>query len=333
MALWSWNVDSVQAESVTGKIVELMRTALIATMCNEGPYILEWVAYHRLIGFTKIVVCTNDCVDGSPELLDLLAERGLLRHLRCTTQPDGKAQLYAYQQVEALLADNWPDVLMVLDADEFLNIHVASGKVADLIATVPEATAFLINWRIFGSSGHESWSSEPVLRRFTRAAEQQNGVNWSYKTLFRMPDAYHCPLLPHGPGYARSERIDELRPVDGGGSPLPQRYARSEGFLQSEPGHVSWTLAQVNHYNTRAWQDYLVKHRRGGGLGLDRWDRAGSWTNLDRNEEEDLSIQRHLPALELALNTLLLDPHIRAAHDLCCTLYGKHVASFNAVSA
>jgi hypothetical protein len=304
-----------------------MRTALAATMCNEGPYILEWVAYHRLIGFTEIVVCTNDCVDESTALLDVLAERGLLRHLRCPTQPDGKAQLYAYRQIEALFSGAWPDVLMVLDADEFLNVHVADGEVADLLAAVPEATAFLVNWRIFGSSAQERWSPEPVLRRFTRAAAQQNGVNWSYKTLFRLPDAYHCPLLPHGPGYARADRLHELRPVDGGGRLLPQRYARSEGFLQTEPGQVSWSLAQVNHYNTRAWEDYLVKHRRGGGLSHDRWDRAGSWTNFDRNEEEDLSIQRHLPAVDAALRDLLADTAVRTAHERCCALYGEHVAS------
>jgi hypothetical protein len=310
-----------------------MRTALVATMCNEGPYILEWVAYHRLIGFSEIVVCTNDCIDDSPALLDLLADRGLLRHLRCPTQPDGKAQLFAYRQVEALFADDWPETLMVLDADEFLNIHVGDGTVAGLIAAVPEATALLINWRIFGSSGHEHWSPEPVLERFTRAAEQQHGVNWSFKTLFRLPDAYYCPLLPHGPGHARAERVEEIRPVDGGGRPLPRRYARSEEFLQSEPGQVSWALAQVNHYNTRAWQDYLVKHRRGGGLGLDRWDRTGSWGNFDRNEEEDVSIQRHLPALRRALGTLLAEPAIRAAHERCCTRYGGHVAALAAQSA
>ena len=291
--------------SITDEIDHIVKTGLVATMCNEGPYILEWVAYHRLIGFGEIVVCTNDCADGSPELLDVLAERGLLRHLRCLTQPDGKAQLHAYSQAEALLSSDWPDVLMVLDADEFLNIHVGGGGVADLLAAVPKATAFLINWRIFGSSGYERWSPEPVVRRFTCAAEQQNGVNWSYKTLFRLPDAYHCPLLPHGPGYARVERLEQLHPVDGGGRPLPERYARSEGFLQSEPGRVTWALAQVNHYNTRSWEDYLVKHRRGGGLGLDRWDRSGSWANFDRNEEKDVSIQRHLPALEAALGEML----------------------------
>ncbi len=302
-------------------------------MRNEGPYLLEWVAYHRLIGFDDIVVCTNDCVDGSPDLLDLLAAGGLLRHLRCETQPDGKAQLHAYRQVEHLLGDDWPEVVMVLDADEFLNIHVGGGRVEELLAAVPDATAFLVNWRIFGSSGHDRWSSGSVLQRFTHAAEQEHGVNWSFKTLFTLPEAYRCPLLPHGPGYARPARLRDLRPVDGGGRPLPEVYARSEGFLQSEPGRVSWTLAQVNHYNTRTWEDYAVKHSRGGGLGLDRWDRDGNWQVFDRNEEEDVSIQRHLPALDAAMAELLADPAIRAAQDCCCRLYGEHVASLSAARA
>ena len=311
----------------------MTRTALVATMRNEGPYLLEWVVYHRLIGFNEIVVCTNDCVDDSPALLDLLAARGFLRHLPCASQPDGRAQLHAYRQVEALYGDDWPDWIMVLDADEFLDVHLGSGSVADLIAAVPDATAFLVNWRIFGSSGHDRWSSEPVTRRFTRAATRDHGVNWSYKTLFRHPDAYRCPLLAHGPGYAREERLHDLHPVDGGGRPLPERYARSEGFLQSKPGTVSWELAQVNHYNTRARQDYLVKHRRGGGLGLGRWDRDENWRVFDRNEEEDIGIQRHLPALEAALGDMLADPAIRAAHERCCRLYQEHVAQFASTHA
>jgi hypothetical protein len=291
------------------------------------------VVYHRLIGFTELVVCTNDCVDGSPELLDRLVERGLLRHLPCMPQPDGKAQLHAYREVEALFGSDWPDTLMVLDADEFLNIHVGDGTVQALLAAVPDATAFLINWRVFGSSGHVRWSPEPVLRRFTRAAVQANGVNWSYKTLFRLPEAYHCPLLPHGPGFARPNRVRELRPVDGGGRELPARYARAEAFLQSEPGTVSWALAQVNHYNTRAWEDYTVKHHRGGGLGPDRWVRDESWRVFDRGEEEDRSIQRHWPAVEGALDDLLADPAIREAHERCCDLYGRHVADLGAAAA
>jgi hypothetical protein len=298
---------------------------LVATMRNEGPFILEWIAYHRLIGFEQMLICTNDCVDGSPALIDILEDRGLVRHLPCAPLPHEKAQLVAYRKAEAVLAADWPPVVMVLDADEFLNIHVGDGRVPALLGAVPDATTFLVNWRVFGSSGHRDWSPDPVTRRFVRAAELASGVNWPYKTIFTNPRAYHCPLLPHGPGFARAECVNEIRVVDGGGVELPERYARSEEFLQSEPGTVTWALAQVNHYNTRSCADYLAKHARGGGQGPERWARDENWAVFDRNEEEDTSIQRWLPQLDAALAALMADDEIRTAHERCCALYAQHV--------
>lgn len=306
------------------------RIALVATMRNEGPFLLEWLSYHRLIGFTEIWVASNDCEDGSPALLDALAERSLLTHLRCTPRPEEKAQIVAYEAIAARLAGEWPDWLMVLDGDEFLNVHVGEGRVVDLIDALGNATAAMINWRVFGSAGERRWSGDGVMRRFTRAAARDHGVNRPYKTLFREPEAYQCSLLPHGPGYAKDEAVAAIRAVDGGGQPLPEHYARSTEFLQSEPGTVDWRLAQVNHYNTRSWEDYLAKHARGGGQGPGRWDRDGNWPVFDRNEEEDVSIWRHFPGTGAAVAALLEDPAIAPAHRRCLDLYGAHVAALSA---
>ena len=296
---------------------------LVATMRNEGPFILEWLAYHRHIGFNEIIVCSNDCVDGSAELLDELDRAGWLHHIRCDPGPEDKPQLFAYAKADEQLKLADGDWAMVLDADEFLNIHVGRGTVQDLVASTPDATAFMINWRVFGNSGFDEWSSELVMRRFTRAASLDSGVNLSFKTLFTKAEAYHCRLLPHGPGFAKPSAVGELRCVGGDGKLLPPRYAAAEEFLQSEPGTVSWKLAQINHYNTRSWQDYLVKHRRTGGLH--QWDRDVNWNAFNRNEEVDLSIQRHLPGVEEAVRELLSDSRIHARFQQCCSLYAEHV--------
>ena len=39
-------------------------------MKNEGPYILEWLAYHRIVGFEDFLIYTNDCEDGTTEILE-----------------------------------------------------------------------------------------------------------------------------------------------------------------------------------------------------------------------------------------------------------------------
>lgn len=295
-------------------------------MRNEGPFILEWVAYHRSIGFTDIVVCTNDCVDGSPDLLDRLQALGLLTHLAHTVATGEKAQLAAYRRAEALPVVRDADWAMVLDGDEFLNIHVGDGTVPELIDAVPEATAFLINWRLFGHSGHDRWSPDFVAERFTRAALPDDPVNLSFKTLFTKIDAYGCKLMPHQPLFADKDRMAELVTVDGAGRRLPERFAAAEGFLQSEPGTVSFALAQVNHYNTRSREDYLVKHHRGGGLDI-AWDLEESWRVFNKNDVVDRSIANKLARMKAIYAALLEDAELGRLHERCRTLYRAHIAA------
>ena len=297
-------------------------------MRNEGPYILEWLAYHRAIGFTDVIVCTNDCVDESPALLDRLQELGLLVHLRSKPATQRDAQLVAYTLAAAHPLTNAADWAMVLDADEYLNVHVGGGRVDDLIDAVPDATAVCVNWRLFGSSGRRRWSPDLVTERFTRAAPLEHGVNRPYKTLFTRLDAYGCKLLSHQPRFPHAHELASLRYVDGAGRSLPSWVfdESRDAFLQSEPGTVSWKLAQVNHYNTRSRDDYLAKHRRGGGIPVD-WDRDACWPVFDRNEEEDRTIAPKLPAMKRALAALREDGELMALHARCCALYGAHVAA------
>ncbi|MBV9200702.1 MAG: glycosyltransferase family 2 protein [Alphaproteobacteria bacterium] len=301
---------------------------LAATMRNEGPYILEWVAHHLAIGFTDIVICTNDCVDESPALLDRLQELAPVTHLVNEVGADEKAQLAAYARIEKLPLLRDVVWAMVLDADEFFNIHVGTGSVSDLIDAVPQATAFLINWRIFGSAGHAEWRPGMITERFTKAAGLDDAVNLSFKTLFTKIDAYHCKLLPHQPRFPHETRRSELHYVNGGGMGLPSYFCDESraDFLQSEPDQVSWKLAQINHYNTRSSEDYLVKHQRGGGLNI-RWDRDASWAAFNKNDDTDITITSKLPATKAVLSMLLTDDELRRRNQRCCELYRELIAA------
>ena len=85
----------------------------------------------------------------------------------------------------------------------------------------------------------------------------------------------------------------------------------------------------MNHYNTRSRDDYFAKHRRGGGIPVD-WDRESCWPIFDRNEEEDLTIARKLPAMKQALETMRGDAELVRLHQRCCELYGDHVDALKA---
>ena len=64
-----------------------------SAMKDEGPDVLEWVCYQRAVGFDEVLVYTNDCTDGSDDLLDALnharghLQREVAQHVRMRRTP------------------------------------------------------------------------------------------------------------------------------------------------------------------------------------------------------------------------------------------------------
>jgi hypothetical protein len=58
-----------------------MHITSITPMKDEVPFILDWIAYHLLIGINDMFVFSNDCMDGTNIMLKRLDEMGIVRHL------------------------------------------------------------------------------------------------------------------------------------------------------------------------------------------------------------------------------------------------------------
>lgn len=56
---------------------------VFAAMRNEGPFIVEWVSWYRMLGF-EVLIGINDCTDHSPALLERLAAEGWCRFFEHT---------------------------------------------------------------------------------------------------------------------------------------------------------------------------------------------------------------------------------------------------------
>ena len=282
------------------------RFLVISTMKNEGPYILEWLAHHRAIGFTDFLVFTNDCTDGTDLLLDRLTQRGLVVHERnqvLRRGPHKSALKHAFAQ--PLYAEaGW---VFVADSDEFLNIRTGAGRVTDLVRYFPGADAVPVTWRMFSNAGLVGLPEGLVTECLTDAEPDTPapGAKGRFvKTLFRRSgDIVQLGL--HGPHYAEGAAPvwgSAERAADPGSDPL--RPARLFGY----------EVAQVNHYAVRTVDAYLIKRDRGRAnhvgetLGAEYWDR---WC---RGGARDVSIHRHLPALRCELDMLRDDP-VTAALD------------------
>ena len=107
-----------------------MKALAILTVRNEAAFLLEWVAHHLTTGFTDILAFSNDCSDGTDRMLDRLAEMGLLTHIRNDGPHAEGPQWAALKRADKHPLRKKADWIMVVDIDEFVNIHADDHTLA-----------------------------------------------------------------------------------------------------------------------------------------------------------------------------------------------------------
>ncbi len=240
------------------------KRVLLSSFRNEAPFVLEFVAHHKGLGFDEIIIASNDCTDGTAEILDALAARGVIRHIPCQPPPNIRPQAFAYAQIRQSFPVDQADWLMILDADEFLNIHIGDGTLTDLIATQADADLVLINWACFGSGGQERWVDEPTASRFLLRLRTLEG-NGPVKTLIRQPRRWkqfsnHHPFGWLAGGSLRLAFAAGLWTEDVAGETVEFGTYRS---VKTRVG--SFRFAQINHYLTRTVDSFDLRRARGHG--------------------------------------------------------------------
>ncbi|MDZ4086213.1 MAG: glycosyltransferase family 2 protein [Tabrizicola sp.] len=292
---------------------------VLSTMKDEGPFVVEWVAHHLALGFTELMVYTNDCSDGTDTLLKRLEAMDTGVHHRENVIPKGMkphpSMLKAAAEEPLIVNSDW---VLVIDADEFMVINHPSGTLDGLVTDLNamDAHAIVMTWRIFGSSGVRDWSRAPITDQFTRAAPEFWNKGWGTKTMLRF-DAAHQRLGMHRPvikeKFRETDYPDSQHWVNGSGRPL-EEWFKFRGW-RSIRRTVGYDWAQINHYAIKSMDAYTLRKFRGNANG--KLTKYGSdyWSLQDRNEVEDLKIARHRDRRERIMAALLQDDEVRALHE------------------
>jgi hypothetical protein len=211
---------------------------------NEAPYLLEWIAYYRVLGFGQITIYDNCSNDASPQILHALSKAGVINAVHWKHRK--RKQSRAYEQAARRLRP-FVEWCLYVDLDEFLVLDEGL-RLGDIVPAEPDVLAVLLCWRMFSSAGRRNRDTGLVIEQFTKAAAQNARV---VKSLVRIGALRR--MMVHMPKPSCGERMvdAEQRTVQG---------IRSNSIAQPTRGR-----ARLNHYKNRSWEEFQCKRARGIG--------------------------------------------------------------------
>ena len=232
------------------------KIAVCAIFKDEAPYLLEWLAFHRMIGVDLFVLYDNGSSDGGSELI---RASSFARNVTLIDWPERPGQLSAYNHFRVNHAPRFTWVAFI-DIDEFI-MPLAGGSIRDILmrrAYQPYAQV-LLQWLVFGPSGHRTRPDGLVIESYTSRLPEAAEASRHIKTIARTDRLRGIDYTPHAAecsGPACNTRGEAVLP-----------YA-----IQPTECHE---VMVVYHYFTKSEDDWGFKRRRGRGDSLEPYQETG----------------------------------------------------------
>jgi glycosyl transferase family 92 len=258
--------------------------SICAIYCDEAPTMREWIEFHRLVGVERFFMYNNESTDDHLEVLAPYLEDGTVVLHEWPMRP---GQMAAYDHCLQTHGDEsrW---IAFIDLDEFL-FSPTLQPLPDLLAGYQHHPGVVVNWVMFGTSGHVTRAPGLVIESHDHR-KRHGPDGWESLKSIVDPTRVERVLSPHAFLYRDGLAVNE-------------RHIPKEPPLGlSRPASVE--RFRINHYAHRSVQEYRAKLAR---------PQAHSGTykeipehTLERrmrrlNEVRDDTIKAYLPALREAL--------------------------------
>jgi hypothetical protein len=250
---------------------------------NEYNYIEEFVKYHLALGFKHIILYDNqDIPETYSKILEKYLDKMTIFHV-----PGNDHELAIqymilkhFNEIVSSQIKNTVTHVAHIDIDEYITLK----KHPNIIEFIKEyikgdCTGIGMNWRFFGSSGHTTYSTEPITKRFTKCDSKGD------KHIKTLCDIRHLVgfINPH---------IAQLK----------------EGYIKSTNGDILYSpfnpnicldVIQLNHYKCKTFHEYKIIRMRGRAdfkkekqVPYDLKLLEEEFKSYDLNETEDLTAKQ-----------------------------------------
>lgn len=269
-----------------------MRIGITSIQRDRDPWIVEWLAFHLLVGFNEFHVYAHKCQDGMDRTLLALARHYPI-HVYALHHDD-KPQLDAYRHAWSQHGREI-DWMAFIDGDEFL-FPMQSATMAEALQPYNDArlSALAAYWVCYGSSGHVEDPGGLVMEQFSRHSDVDFGPNRHLKSIVRGRQEHEVHFTGSHMFSTSLGTFDErLQPVLG-------PVLRDPSVLPPRD------VFRINHYVTQHWD--FFHHTKQGMAAADMqssYRRPDSWFHEhDRNECDDGVARRFIVRLKLKVREL-----------------------------
>jgi Glycosyltransferase family 92 len=250
---------------------------------DEGPYLREWIEFHRLVGVERFFLYDNLSEDDHLDVLAPYLEDGTVTIQRW---PVFDPQVPAYNDCLRWQrhATRW---IAFIDVDEFL-FSPTGRPLPEVLADYEAWPGVAVAWAGFGTGGHRTRPPGLVIENYLRRVEHEDRV-MNMKSVvdpvrvIRFLSAHHC-------AYPYLSAVDENHVPVERHTLIPPSFAR----------------LRLNHYHFKSEEEYVAKFERWQAIGRRRKiPTAEDLERLRKDEDEnavtDETILMYLPALREAL--------------------------------
>ncbi len=300
---------------------------LVSTcMKDEGPYILEWLAWHKAIGVTDFVVFTNDCSDGTTEILDHLTEHGEVLHLPNPAVAVERSDLQpvALRYVQQMREFRQADYFISMDVDEFINVRVGQGHIKDLLGVLPSFDVLSISEILHGSNGRVEFEDGLVTEQFPRHQTELPGWQKRHcgvKSLVRLSDRI-ARIRNHRPDI----KAGVSDPVWLDGSARPTEHFLDRKDANGHNVRETYELVSLDHFPLKSVHTYLAKVFKGDVVVPDKTITPRYWRRRNMNGSRTSTFDRQQPAFRSELARLMNDGTVAALHHAACAAHQSKIA-------
>ncbi len=235
---------------------------LLATLRDESPYIIDWIAHHRAIGITDFVLYQNDSSDGTTQLLQALHDAGEIHFIDNTNPADApqkfrdlppQRRAYARALRHEIVQNS--DYILVIDADEYLDLPL-DQDLPTFLTRLNHPDVISMPWRMMGSSNQTEFTPPPVTTRFTMAASP---LDMGTERPFKQVKSLYRPKITrlynlHKPRAFRAE----VTWLDPDGTPIRPLMKNSNQLPDFQ-----YKTANLRHYHVKSYPEFCVKIVRG----------------------------------------------------------------------